>query len=87
MFVIIAAFYIFNFCKDIGNNQSLECNKNDSLTNDNANGRLGPDPYPGLNEWLYINCFGVCKSHKYFRNLCFITFWVIILFRAHFLQK
>jgi hypothetical protein len=32
--------------------------------------------------------FGVCKSHKYLRNLCFLTFWVMaILFRAYFRQK
>jgi hypothetical protein len=35
-----------------------------------------PDPDPCLNKWLYINFFGVCKSHKYFRNLCFLNFWV-----------
>jgi hypothetical protein len=36
-------------------------------------GRLGPDPDPdpGLNN--YLNFFGMCKSHKYFRNLC-LTF-------------
>jgi hypothetical protein len=51
-----------------------------------GSGRLGPDP--GLNKWLCINFFGVCKSHKYLRNLCFKTFWSMkILFRAYFHQK
>jgi hypothetical protein len=35
--------------------------------------RPGPDPDlepdPGLNKWPYINFLGVCKSHKYLRNL------------------
>jgi hypothetical protein len=34
---------------------------------------LGPDP--GLNKWPNINLFGVCKSHKHFRNRCYFTFW------------
>jgi hypothetical protein len=44
----------------------------------------GPDtnPDPGLNKLPYINLFGVCESHKYFRNLCFFTFWFMnIIFK------
>jgi hypothetical protein len=52
--------------------------------------RLGPDPDPDtiLNKWPYINFFGVCKRHKYFRNLCLLTFWFMTIpFRAYFCQK
>jgi hypothetical protein len=53
-----------------------------------GSGRLGPDPDPGLNKWLYINFFGVCNSHNYLRNLCCLTFWSMkILFWAYFYQK
>jgi hypothetical protein len=46
------------------------------------------DPDPGLLKRPYINFFGVCKSHKYFRNLSFLTFGVMtMLFRAYFRQK
>jgi hypothetical protein len=27
--------------------------------------------------------FGVCKSHKYFRNLYFFPFWVVVFFLEH----
>jgi hypothetical protein len=54
-----------------------------------GSGRLGPypdpDPDPGLNKWPYINFFGVCKSHKYLRITCCLTFWFMnILFKAFF---
>jgi hypothetical protein len=43
---------------------------------------------PGLNKWPYINFFGVCKSHKYFRNSCFLTFWFMTTpLRVYFCQK
>jgi hypothetical protein len=49
-------------------------------------GHLQPDPGP--NKWPIINFFGVCKFHKYIRNLCFLTFWVMtILSREYFHQK
>jgi hypothetical protein len=35
-----------------------------------------------------ISPFYVCKSHKYFSNICVLTFWVMnILFRRYFRQK
>jgi hypothetical protein len=41
-----------------------------------------------LNNWFCIDFFGVCKSHKYLRNLCYLTFWFMnILFRAYFCKK
>jgi hypothetical protein len=55
-----------------------------------GSGRLGPDPDPdpGLNKWPLINFFGVCKSHRYFRITCCLTFWFMnILFKAYFGQK
>jgi hypothetical protein len=57
-----------------------------------GSGRLGPDPVPdhgpGLKKWPNITFFGVCKSLKYFQNLCCLTFWFMtILFRAYFRQK
>jgi hypothetical protein len=36
-----------------------------------------------INDRPYLNFFGVCKSHKYLRNLCCLT----ILFKAYFHQK
>jgi hypothetical protein len=47
----------------------------------------------GSGSWPYIvnsnlNFFGMCKSHKYFRSLCCLTFWFMkLLFRAYFHQK
>jgi hypothetical protein len=38
---------------------------------------LGPDP--SLIKWPYINFFGVCKSHKYLMNICYLTFWVMTI--------
>jgi hypothetical protein len=53
-----------------------------------GSGRLGPDPDPGLNKWLSINFYGVCKSHTYLRNVCCLTFWSMkTLLRAYFQQK
>jgi hypothetical protein len=50
--------------------------------------RLGPDPDPDLNKWLCINFFGVCKSHKYLRKVCWLRFCSMkILFRAYFHKK
>jgi hypothetical protein len=49
-------------------------------------GRHGLDPDSGLNKLpvSYIKFFGVCKGHKYFRNLCCFNFWFMnILFRAY----
>jgi hypothetical protein len=51
-------------------------------------GRPGPDPDPGLNKSPNFNYFGVCKSCKYFRNLCSLSFWIMsFLFRPYFRQK
>jgi hypothetical protein len=38
------------------------------------------DQDPGLNTWPYFNYFGVCKGHKYFGILCFLTCWVRLYF-------
>jgi hypothetical protein len=51
-----------------------------------------PDPEPDVwdriririiviahNKWPYINFFVMCKSHKYFRNPFFLTFWVMTI--------
>jgi hypothetical protein len=49
---------------------------------------LGMDPDPGFNKRPYLNFFGMCKSHKYFRNLCCSTFWFMnIFFRAYVHKK
>jgi hypothetical protein len=50
---------------------------------------LNPNPDPGLNKLLYLNLFGVCKSHKTLRNTCCLTFWFMVPFRAlqHFSPK
>jgi hypothetical protein len=43
---------------------------------------------PCLNKHPYRNFFGVCKSHKYFRNHCCLTFWIMnILFKAFSSRK
>jgi hypothetical protein len=41
-----------------------------------GSGRMGPDPDPSLDK-SYLSVIGMCKSHKYFQNLCFLTFWFI----------
>jgi hypothetical protein len=41
-----------------------------------GSGRLGPDPDPSLKKLPYLNFFSMCKSQKYFRNLC-LTFWIM----------
>jgi hypothetical protein len=57
-----------------------------------------PDPDPDLWDRIWIRILGlkitlnklfcVCKSHKYLRNLCFLTFWFMdILFRANLRKK
>jgi hypothetical protein len=51
-----------------------------------GSGRLGLDPDPDLNKWHYFNFFGVCKSHKYFRNLFFLTFLVMTIPVPYFLE-
>jgi hypothetical protein len=41
-----------------------------------------------VHNWAFMNFFGVCKSIKYLRNLCCLTFWFInILFRACLCQN
>jgi hypothetical protein len=46
------------------------------------------DPDPGLNKRPYVNVFGMCKRHKYFRNRCCLTFYFMnILFKSIFSSK
>jgi hypothetical protein len=50
-----------------------------------GSGRLRPDldPDPGPNKWPYVNFIGMCKSHKYLRNLCCLTFWFMKIAYFH----
>jgi hypothetical protein len=51
-----------------------------------GSGRLGPDP--DLNKLHYLNFFGICRSHKYFKHHCCLTFWFMkILCGAYFIKK
>jgi hypothetical protein len=61
-----------------------------------GSGRLGPDPDPdpvpdpdsGLNKLQYLNIFVMCRSHKYYKHHCCLTFWFMKkLFGAYFHQK
>jgi hypothetical protein len=59
---------------------------------ESGSGRRGPDPdqVAGLNKLHYLNFFGMCRSQKYFKHHCCLTFWFMkipVLFGAYFHQK